>query len=68
MEMLVLSGLKAQSEINRLLDEIYGESDQASLDRAAQCSRAAETNRRQEGVELCTPSQRTAHIPLTIEA
>jgi hypothetical protein len=31
MEMLMLSGLKAQSEINRLLDEIYGGPCQVSL-------------------------------------
>ncbi len=31
MEMLMFSGLEAQGEINRLLDEIYGSPDRASL-------------------------------------
>lgn len=33
-EMLMFSGLEAQSEINRLLDELYGNPDRASLDTA----------------------------------
>jgi hypothetical protein len=54
MEMLMFSGLEAQGEMNRLLDEIYGGPDQASLDQAARCSRTAETDRRQEDSALCT--------------
>jgi hypothetical protein len=49
MEMLMLSGLKAQGEINRLLDEIYGGPGRASLSETKRCSKTPETNRRPEG-------------------
>jgi hypothetical protein len=49
MEMLMLSGLKAQSEINRLLDEIYGDPGRVSLSETKRCSKTPETNRRPEG-------------------
>jgi hypothetical protein len=49
MEMLMFSGLKAQSEINRLLDEIYGGPGRASLSETKRCSKTPETNRRPEG-------------------
>ncbi len=49
MEMLMFSGLKAQSEINRLLDDIYGGPGQASLSETKRCSKTPETNRRPEG-------------------
>jgi hypothetical protein len=49
MEMLMLSGLKAQSEINRLLDEIYGGPSRASLSETKRCSKTPDTNRHPEG-------------------
>jgi hypothetical protein len=68
MEMLMFSGLEAQGEMNRLLDEIYGGPDQASLDQAARCSRTAETDRRQEDSALCTSPQRSARGRPAVEA
>lgn len=38
-EMLMFSGLEAQGEINRLLDELYGALEQASLAVAEECER-----------------------------
>jgi hypothetical protein len=38
-EMLMLSGLEAQSEISQLLDEIFGDLDRASLDEAGRGER-----------------------------
>ena len=49
MEMLMLSGLEVQSEINRLLDDIYGGPGRASLSETKRCSKTPETNRRPEG-------------------
>jgi hypothetical protein len=65
--MLMLSGLEAQGEMNRLLDEIYGEPDQASLDQAARCSRTVETDWRQEGVVLSTSPRRSARDRRAVE-
>jgi hypothetical protein len=48
MEMLMFSGLEAQSEINRLLDEIYGGLDSTSLDQATRRSRTPETHQSHE--------------------
>ena len=48
MEMLMLSGLKAQSEINWLLDEIYGDPGRVSLSETKRCSKTPEINRRPE--------------------
>ncbi len=57
MEMLMFSGLEAQADMSRLLDEIYGEPDQSSLNQAALC---AETDQRYERVETCaSPGFRT---------
>jgi hypothetical protein len=49
MEMLMLSGLKAQGEINRLLDEIYGGPGRASLSETKRYSKTPEINRRPDG-------------------
>ena len=66
-EMLMFSGLEAQGKMNRLLDEIYGGPDQASLDQSARCSRTAETDRRQEGVALSTSPRRSARDRRAVE-
>jgi hypothetical protein len=66
--MLMFSGLEAQGEMNRLLDEIYGGPDQASLDQAVRCSRTVETDRRQEGAALCTLPGRSARVRRAVEA
>jgi len=63
----MFSGLEAQSEINQLLDEIYGGLAQASRDQARQCSRAPETDQRQEGVALCTSPRQSARGRRVIE-
>jgi hypothetical protein len=45
-EMLMFSGLEAQSEINRLLDELYGNLDRTSLD--DELTREAQVRAREE--------------------
>jgi hypothetical protein len=59
MEMLMFSGLEAQGEINRLLDEIYGSPDRASLSQKKRRSKTPENDRCREGVALGTASQRS---------
>jgi hypothetical protein len=49
--MLTFSGLEAQADMSRLLDELYGEPDQSFLNQAA---RRAEISQRHERVESCT--------------
>lgn len=55
----MFSGLEAQSEMNRLLDEIYGNPDRASLGGTKRCSKTPETNRRPEGIARCTALRRS---------
>lgn len=59
MEMLMFSGLEAQSEMNRLLDEIYGSPDRASVGGTKRCSKTPEADRRHEGVARCTALRRS---------
>jgi len=64
----MFSGLEAQGELNRLLDEIYDEPDQAFLDQAARCSRTADTHRPQEGATLYTFPRSSARGRHAVEA
>ncbi len=61
-EMLMFSGREAQAAMSRLLDEIYGEPDQSSLNQAA---RRAETGQRHERVESCTSLAITDRVSQT---
>lgn len=55
----MFSGLEAQSEMNRLLDEIYGSPDWASLSGTKRCSKTPEINRRPEDIARCTALRRS---------
>ncbi len=55
----MFSGLEAQGEMNRLLDEIYGSLDRASLSQKKRCSKTPENDRRREGIALGTASRRS---------
>jgi hypothetical protein len=69
-EMLMFSGLEAQSEITRLLDELYGNLDRTSLDEAGGCVAYASRRRGDEPTREAQVRAREEHQPLrdTVQA
>jgi hypothetical protein len=66
----MFSGLEAQSEITRLLDELYGNLDRTSLDEAGECVAYASRQRGDEPTREAQVRALEEHQPLcdTVQA